>query len=187
MVAKGYANGTVVDTVGAGVCQVSSTLYNAALYSGMEIVMRSSHSLPVAYLPLGQDAAISYPKQDFAFKNNMETPVKIFAWVEGGELTVQIKGVSSEEFDEIVIENSTVSVIAPSVKEVADSSLAPGQRVVTQKGSSGYVVKSQRVYYKEGTEIKREDLSKSTYKAQDKIIKVGAVTDEQNNELHGEP
>lgn len=172
--AKGYANGKVVDTVGAGVCQVSSTLYNAALYSGMTIVKRSSHSLPVSYLPLGQDAAISYPRQDFIFKNSSESPVKIFAWVENGEITVQIRGMKSESFDEIKIENNTVSVIKPKTKEEEDPSLEAGKRVVSQKGSKGYVVESQRVYYKDGIEIKREPLTKSTYMAQDEIIKVGA-------------
>lgn len=172
-VAKGYSDGVVVDSVGAGVCQISSTLYNAALYSNMEIVKRSNHSLPVSYLPLGQDAAISYPYQDFKFRNSSDAPIKIFAGVEGGSLTIQIRGQSSGEFTEIKLQNNTLSVIEPSTKEVVDESLSPGQRVVKQKGSKGYVVESFRIVYKDGIEIKRENLGKSTYKAQDTIINVG--------------
>ncbi len=171
--AKGYSNGTVVDTVGAGVCQLSSTLYNAALYSGMEIVKRSSHSLPISYLPLGQDAAISYPAQDFKFKNSSDAPIKIRAYVDGGNLTVEIHGRKSGDFTQIDIINSTLSVLNPKTREVIDETLAAGQRVVTQKGSKGYVVESFRVYSKDGVEIKRENLGKSTYKAQDTIVSVG--------------
>lgn len=172
-VARGYSNGTVVDTVGAGVCQVSSTLYNAALFSGMEITLRSSHSLPVAYLPLGQDAAISYPVQDFKFKNSSSSPVKIFAHVDGGTLTVQLRGQNDGEFDEIKLEHSTLSVLEPKSREVVDSSLSPGQRIVKQRGSRGYVVESYRVFYKDGAVLKRENLGKSTYRAQDTVINVG--------------
>ncbi|MCH5187640.1 MAG: VanW family protein [Oscillospiraceae bacterium] len=186
-VARGYSNGTVVDTVGAGVCQVSSTLYNAALYSNMEIVRRSNHSLPVAYLPLGQDAAISYPTQDFKFKNSSSAPIKIFASVDGGKLTVQIRGQNDDSFSEIKIENNTLSVIEPTTKEVTDDSLSPGKRVVKQRGTRGYVVESFRVVYKDGAVIKRENLGKSTYKAQNTVVNVGPIkeepADEQDNQL----
>ena len=172
-VAKGYASGTVVDSVGAGICQVSSTLYNAALGANLEIVKRSNHSLPVAYLPLGQDAAISYPTQDFRFKNNTSFPIKIVAQVDGGNLYVKILGQKSDTFTDVKIINNTLSVIEPKTREVVDESLTPGKRVTAQSGANGYVVESFRVVYKDGVEIKRENLGKSTYMAQDKIIKIG--------------
>lgn len=171
--AKGYAAGKVVDTVGAGVCQVSSTLYNAALHSAMTIVKRSNHSLPVAYLPLGQDAAISYPNQDFVFKNSSASPVKICSEVNGGKLTVKIIGKKSTDFDEIKIENTTLSVINPGYIEKIDPDLAAGKRVSVQKGAKGYVVESRRIFLKDGVEIKSEYLGKSTYKAKDEIVNVG--------------
>ncbi len=181
-VAKGYSNGTVVDSVGAGVCQISSTLYNAVLNANLQIVKRSNHSLPVSYLPLGQDAAISYPVQDFKFKNNSDSPIKILAGVDGGNLTVQIMGISDGSFTDVEIVNNTLSVIEPKTREVPDESLAPGKRVTAKKGSRGYVVESFRVVYKDGVEIKREALGKSTYKAQDKIINVGVAKEENNAE-----
>ncbi len=172
-VARGYADGEVVDTVGAGVCQVSSTLYNAALLSNMEIVKRSNHSLPVAYLPLGQDAAISYPSQDFAFKNSSPSPVKIFASVNGGKLTVEIRGQKDGGFTEIKIENNTISVLEPQTREVLDETLAAGKRVVSQNGARGYVTESFRLVYKDGELAARQPLGKSTYKARDRIVRVG--------------
>ncbi len=186
-VAKGYANGTVVDSVGAGVCQVSSTLYNAVLYSDLEIVKRSNHSLPVAYLPLGQDAAISYPTQDFKFKNSYDTPIRISAEVKGGDLTVRICGQKSGAFTDVKIVNNTVSVIEPKVREIVDKSLDPGERVTAKSGSRGYVVESYRVVYKDGVEIRRDSLGKSTYKAQDREVRVGpsAAPENEKNEEGG--
>lgn len=172
-VAHGYSNGTVVDSVGAGVCQISSTLYNAVLNANLEIVKRSSHSLPVAYLPLGQDAAISYPTQDFKFKNSSDAPILITVQVEGGNLTVQVHGQKSDNFTEIKIVNNTLSVIEPKTREEVDDNLAPGARITSQSGARGYVVESYRVVYKDGVEIKREALGKSTYKAQERIVRVG--------------
>lgn len=190
-VAHGYADGQIVDTVGAGVCQVSSTLYNAALLSNMEIVKRSCHSLPVAYLPLGQDAAISYPAQDFAFKNSSPSPVKIFASVGGGRLTVEIRGQNDGSFTEIKIENNTLSVTEPQTREVADETLAPGKRVVSQNGARGYVTESFRLVYKDGELTARQPLGRSTYKARDRIVRVGkeeqSEPSEQDSQLQREP
>lgn len=182
-VAKGYSAGTIVDSVGAGVCQVSSTLYNAVLLSNMEIVSRSNHSLPVAYLPLGQDAAISYPSQDFKFKNSSQSPVKIFASVDGGKLTVRLRGRKDGSFSEIKIENNTLSVIEPSSTEVVDESLAPGERIVKQRGARGYVVESFRIVYKDGEVIKREPLGKSTYRARSSVVNVGPAREEKTENI----
>lgn len=77
--AGAYENGQVVEEVGGGICQVSSTLYCATMYAQMDTVARSSHYFRVDYLPLGQDATVSWPKPDFKFKNSREYPVKIIA------------------------------------------------------------------------------------------------------------
>ncbi len=172
-VAKGYADGMVVDSVGAGVCQISSTLYNAALKADLEIVRRSNHSLPVAYLPLGQDAAISYPNQDFKFKNSSAAPIKIIAEVNGGKLTVRIMGQAADYYDSVKIINNTLSVLEPKTREMVDESLGPGERITKQDGARGYVVESFRAVYKDGVEIRRDKLGRSTYKARDKIVSVG--------------
>lgn len=186
-VATGYYNGEVAESVGGGVCQVSSTLYDAVLFADLKIVKRTNHSLPVAYLPLGQDAAISYPSLDFKFKNTSEGPIKITAQVNGGKLTIQIHGQKSDSFTEIKIVNNTLSVLEPKTREVVDNGLKPGERITSKSGSRGYVVESYRVVYKDGVEIRRDALGKSTYKAQDRVVRVGPEPEktaetEENNE-----
>ena len=92
--ATAYANGEVRQELGGGICQVSSTLYNAVLYSNLEIVERTCHQFQVAYLPWGMDATVSWGWPDFKFRNDQDYPIMIVAWVddETNECCVQIKG-----------------------------------------------------------------------------------------------
>ena len=92
--ATAYANGEVRQEYGGGICQVSSTLYNAVLYANLEIVERACHQFQVGYLPWGMDATVSWGWPDFKFRNDAEYPVKIHAWVdeETNECCVQILG-----------------------------------------------------------------------------------------------
>lgn len=92
--AGAYENGQVVEEVGGGICQASSTLYCAAMYAQMDTVERTSHYFRVDYLPLAQDATVSWPKPDFKFRNSREYPVKIVAFCDNEEksLTIEIWG-----------------------------------------------------------------------------------------------
>ena len=92
--ATAYANGEVRQEYGGGICQVSSTLYNAVLYANLEIVERACHQFQVGYLPWGMDATVSWGWPDFKFRNDAEYPVKIHAWVdeEANECCIQILG-----------------------------------------------------------------------------------------------
>lgn len=92
--ATAYANGEVRQEYGGGICQVSSTLYNAALYANLEIVERACHQFQVGYLPWGMDATVSWGWPDFKFRNDAEYPIKIHAWVdeEANECCIQILG-----------------------------------------------------------------------------------------------
>lgn len=87
-IAHAYLNGEIVDQLGGGICQVSSTVYNAACNSGMAIVERHAHSMPVSYLPLGQDAAISSGTKDMKFQNPYSKPVVLQTMIENKKLTV---------------------------------------------------------------------------------------------------
>ncbi|MBO4548888.1 MAG: VanW family protein, partial [Abditibacteriota bacterium] len=78
--------------LGGGVCQVSSTLFNAALLAGMEILSRRSHSRMVDYVPAGRDAMVYWGQQDFSFRNNAKSPVVIRASVEGSRMTIALWG-----------------------------------------------------------------------------------------------
>lgn len=93
---KGYEESTVfvydqkVKGIGGGVCQVSTTLYNTALYSNLEIVERHTHKREIYYAPKGRDATVDYPKLDLKIKNNYSFDVKIRAYTSGSKLTVEI-------------------------------------------------------------------------------------------------
>lgn len=91
-VAQIYVNKKIVEGVGGGVCQVSTTLYNAALRAGLPIVERHRHSLPVPYIRPGRDATVSYPHRDFQFKNNTDSPIYLQARVEGSRITITLWG-----------------------------------------------------------------------------------------------
>ncbi|MCS6859392.1 MAG: VanW family protein [Abditibacteriales bacterium] len=91
-VAQIYVNKKIVEGVGGGVCQVSTTLYNAALQAGLPIVQRHRHSLPVPYIRSGRDATVSYPHRDLQFKNNTDSPIYLQARVEGSRVTVALWG-----------------------------------------------------------------------------------------------
>ena len=96
--AAAYSNGEVVQEVGGGICQVSSTLYCATLYARMTIVDRTNHYFRVTYLPPGQDATVSWDEPDFQFRNDREYPVKIVAFCDNDsmELTIQIWGTDTD-------------------------------------------------------------------------------------------
>ena len=83
------SGGKIVNAIGGGICQVSSTLYNAALYSGMTITERRNHSLKVGYLPAGMDATASWGTIDFCFRNDLEVPVKIDSYVKDGVMKIR--------------------------------------------------------------------------------------------------
>lgn len=102
--APAYANGEVRQEAGGGICQVSSTLYNAVMYADLEVVERQCHQFQVGYLPWGMDATVSWGWPDFKFRNNNQYPIKIHAWVDEdtNECCVQILGTDTEHIYVIV-------------------------------------------------------------------------------------
>ncbi len=90
--AGAYAGGKVVQEIGGGICQTSSTLYCAVLYANLEIVARDCHMFAVGYVPWGLDATVSWGGPEFKFRNNREFPIKVVSKVEGRQLTVEIWG-----------------------------------------------------------------------------------------------
>lgn len=89
-VAHAYSGGQIIDSLGGGICQVSSTVYNACRNSGLEIIQRYPHSMPVSYLPLGMDAAISAGSKDLVFRNPYNVPVIMQASTANKKLTVNV-------------------------------------------------------------------------------------------------
>ena len=103
-----YLNGQLSTGVGGGICQVSTTLYNAVLRANLEIVQRRNHSLGVTYVPAGQDAMVNIGTSDFKFKNNREYPVKVVAFVGPGSVTCQIQGLKQPTEYEVKLESRTI-------------------------------------------------------------------------------
>lgn len=158
-------NGKMVPGVGGGICQVSTTLYNAVLRAGLEIVERRNHSLPVSYAPLGQDATFASGYINFKFRNSTGKYILIRTSSEGGKLTIKLYGTMdpSITYD---IESVTLQTIAPAKKYVKNLSLAKGEVQLLQRGKPGYVVETYRVKKVNGKAVGKERISKDTYKAQ---------------------
>lgn len=108
--AKEYVNGETVDGIGGGTCQVSSTLYNACIYSDISIVSRTNHMFPVGYCPLGQDATVADTGVDFKFVNSMDYPIKISAVTGGYKITVSIIGTQRDDPRTVKVVNSTTRI-----------------------------------------------------------------------------
>jgi hypothetical protein len=165
-------NGKLVPGVGGGICQVSSTLYNAVLRAGLEIVERRNHSLPVSYAALGQDATFSEGYINFRFRNTTGAHLLIRTEALKDKLTVKLfgrlaSGISYE------IESITVEELTPPVKTVVNPTLRTGQREILQKGKPGYVVETYRTKKENGTILSRELLSKDRYQPQAALVAIG--------------
>jgi len=159
--------------IGGGICQVSTTLYNAALLSDLEIVERRNHSLPIGYAPLGRDATFTSDGGiDFRFKNTTGKKLLIRTEAKNGKLTIKLFGTSPEE-KEIEIVSETVNVIPPPTKVKKDASLASGQQRVLQNGKPGYQVSVYKRVKVNGEVVDQVLISKDTYRPQPKTILTG--------------
>jgi vancomycin resistance protein YoaR len=175
---KGYreagaiSGGVLIDATGGGVCQTSSTLFNAVVRADLEIVDRTEHSWPSTYVPKGEDAAVDWPRLDFKFKNNKDTPVFIMADYADQLLTVEVYGRLLEPGVSIELSSDLIRTLKPSdeVLYVQDSSLPVGTSKAGRKKRTGYVVDTYKVYYKDGVETERALLWRTTYKSSQKEI-----------------
>lgn len=163
----------LVPGIGGGICQVSSTLYNAVLLAGMDPVERSNHSLPSAYVGLGRDATVAYGSIDFKFKNTRPEPVMLGSRVHGNALTIAIFGTPREEKVEIT---TTVQEEIPfPVLFQEDPTLKPGEDKLKQEGKPGYKVVVRRRIWQSGRLVRDEILSRDTYQPQPEVHLVGPV------------
>ncbi|WP_281882974.1 VanW family protein [Paenibacillus sp. YYML68] len=169
-------NGKLVPGIGGGICQVSSTLYNAVLRAGLEIVERRNHSLPVSYVPLGQDATFSSGYINFKFRNNTEHYVLVRTEADEERLTVKLFGQTPEELT-YEVESKTIETLEPPRRYVHNPKLRPGQEQVLAKGKPGYIVETYRIHKRNGSMINREKLSRDTYAAQSTLVAVNGGPD----------
>lgn len=174
--AKIYADGGVVDGLAGGICQISSTLYNAVLLGNLEIVERRNHSFPTSYVRTGRDATVVYGTIDFQFRNSRSYPIKIEATVKNGIAEFKIHGIQEEKEYEIKILPVTTQSIPYTTSYVQDATLLPGQQVVAQAGQPGYKVTTYIEKRLNGEVVSKEILSNDTYSPMKSIIRVGVGT-----------
>lgn len=170
--AKGYKEATAISggqsvpEVGGGVCQTSSTLFNAAMRANMEIVERSPHAWPSTYVDKGLDATVNWPNLDFKFKNSSDWPIFIVAYYANKKVTVEIYGMSLGDGVTIDLESEVTKTVKPpsETKYVQNTSLPSGTQKTTIQARTGYEVNTYRVWYLNGEETSRELLCTSTYR-----------------------
>ena len=168
-----YSGGKVINGIGGGICQLSSTLYNAVVYANLEIVSRSNHMFLTSYVTAGRDATVSWGTLDFSFKNTRKYPIKVVSIVKNGLVTVEIQGLKEEKEYEVVIENKVTEVIPYQVKYVKDDKLEEGETQIVQYGANGAKSITYKVLKYNGNVVSREILSTDTYSALERIIKIG--------------
>lgn len=177
--AKGYkeahviVNGEYVDGLGGGICQVSSTLYNAVLLAGLEIVERYHHTYPSSYVPLGQDATVDYGNLDIRFKNNGKYPIYISAYTKNKHEYFTIFSNNELNKTEEKIWHDVYRKYQAKYKIIKDSNLPKGTEKIDKKAHDGYKVKVYRVIYENGAKIKTETISSDYFVPVNGVKRVG--------------
>ena len=167
--AGAYVRGRHGFQIGGGVCQVSTTLYNAALLADLELDKRYCHTFAVPYVPLGRDAAVSYGEVDMSFKNTRDEPIAISAKWEPRLLTFSILGKDDPGLEVKIYQRVTKSWAHP-IKYEHDDSLAAGELVEIEKGGKGYQAVTTKVVSRDGEEVSRAVISRSYYRGGSKIV-----------------
>lgn len=164
-------NGKLQAGIGGGICQVSSTLYNAALRTGLEIVERRNHSLPVSYLPKGQDATFAEGYINFRFRNTTGKYLIIKASVQGRSLTIKLFGTFPRNVT-YKVHSTIVEVLPPVDKYINDPSLSRGSSRVIKNGKSGYIVETFLTKFIDGKSSEVKKLSRDIYPAEKRLIAI---------------
>lgn len=182
--AKVYENGAVVDGIGGGICQISSTLYNSVLMSNMEATERRNHQFVTSYTPAGRDATVVYGLTDFKFKNTRTYAVKIKASISNGIATVSIYGIKEENEYKVSFSTKTISTIPYTTKYVEDSTLESGKEKISQKGTNGIITETYIIKSLNGKVVSSKLLSKDTYNAMQRIIVRGTKGSKANSNIN---
>lgn len=168
-------NGKIVSDIGGGVCQVTTTIYNAAILAELKIVQRFNHSLMVGYVPLGMDAAVAGTYKNLKFQNDTDYPVYIEAYLENNKVVCNIYGHEiHDENRRVEFESVWVSTIGkPEAKVTEDPNMYEDERVVTYNGKTGAKIDTYKLVYEGDTLVSREWFSSSTYVATADEVTVG--------------
>ncbi len=175
-IAPVFINGKLVPDYGGGVCQVSSTLYNAVLLADMKIEERTPHFRPPAYVPLGQDATVADNYLDFKFHNTSGHNIYILSDVAHEQISINILGRLSANPPEIQIVADNKKVWEPNTVVKQDPQLDLGKEVVEVEGQKGFQVSTYRIKYANGREIGRDFLGTDEYQPEERVVRVGTKT-----------
>ena len=181
-----YFGDEIIDGIGGGICQVSSTLYNTTLYYDLEITKRFNHSMTVSYVPLGQDAAVAYGILDFAFANNTEWPIKIVTEIETGKNTFKIIGTNEKPGRTVKLEYEVLKEEPFPTEQKEDDELEEGKKVIKQTGGKGYVVNTYKIIKQDGEVKSRELITRSSYHPIKQIEIIGTKKIDDTNDEYGE-
>lgn len=184
-VAGAYLQGKVIDSVGGGACQVTTTLYNAVLEAELEVTERQPHSMTISYVELSRDAAIAGTSKNFKFKNNTDVPIVIEAKTQGRKITFKIWGNETRDTENRKVEFVTkvLSETAPPADVITkDPNQPTTYRKVTQSAHTGYKAELYKVVYENGVEVSRTLVNKSNYSAAPRYVTVGTKEVEEEKE-----
>lgn len=177
--AGSYLNGKVVDSIGGGICQVSTTLYNAVLLSELEVVERNNHSMIISYVKPSMDAAIAESAgKDFRFINNLTNPIYIEGHTAGKQITFTIYGVETRDpGHKVRYESEVLSTTQPDHEEITATSGQGVGFIDVQSAHIGYKAQLWKIVEENGTEVSREVINSSSYKVSPRSAVVGVNTD----------
>lgn len=179
--AGSYENGTTVQTYGGGICQVSTTLYNAVIRAELAIDERFCHSMIVSYVKPSMDAAIAGTYKDLKFTNNYDFPIYIEGYTTGMQITFTVYGEETRPAGrEVIFESETTSTTEPETKFVSSDSQPIGYVNTDQNSHTGYTARLWKIVKENGVEVSREPYNNSTYNASPKIITVGTKSDNED-------
>ena len=162
-------DGELVLATGGGVCQVSTTLYGAALHGGMEVLERHRHFWPANYARPGMDAAVAFPGIDLRFRNPLDSPVRIRARREGAQLVVEL--LSAETLSSYSVEREYLAVHEPALVLLHDAGLASGEVLQATRGQPGTEVAVYRVHHRPDGFSERSLISVDCYPALPRVMK----------------
>lgn len=175
--AGSYENGTTVETYGGGICQVSTTLYNAVIRAELEVTERFNHSMIVGYVDPSADAAIAGTYKDLKFVNNTKAPIYIEGYTSGRSIYFNIFGQETRDANrEISFVSETLSTTEPGTQYQAAPGSPIGSMSQVQSSHTGYTAQLWKVVTVNGVEQSREIFNKSTYKASPRIVAVGTAS-----------
>ena len=176
--APSYENGQTVETYGGGICQVSTTLYNAVIRAELEVTNRSAHSMIVHYVEPSMDAAIAGTSKDFQFKNNSEYPVYLEGYTDGGIIYFNVYGKETRDPDrEVTFESEILSQTDPKTIYTATGEAGIGSISRTSgQAHTGYTARLWKIVTENGKEVSRDVFNNSSYRSTDNVYAVGTAS-----------